>query len=50
VVKFDSKMMYVDAYVNEADNTLIGPYGSYGPGYDYVEGTGWNSGKRRWMF
>ena len=39
-VKFDSKMMYVDAYVNKADDTLIGPYGSYGPGYDYVGGTG----------
>lgn len=46
-VKFDSKMMYVDAYVNKADGTLIGPYGSYGPGYDYVGGTGWNSGKRK---
>ncbi|HDL3603213.1 TPA: ferric-rhodotorulic acid/ferric-coprogen receptor FhuE [Citrobacter braakii] len=46
-VKFDSKMMYLDAYVNKADGTLIGPYGSYGPGYDYVGGTGWNSGKRK---
>ncbi|WP_213351090.1 ferric-rhodotorulic acid/ferric-coprogen receptor FhuE [Citrobacter braakii] len=46
-VKFDSKMMYVDAYVNKADGTLIGPYGSYGPGYNYVGGTGWNSGKRK---
>ncbi|HEH4463181.1 TPA: ferric-rhodotorulic acid/ferric-coprogen receptor FhuE [Citrobacter braakii] len=46
-VKFDSKMMYVDAYVNKADGTLIGPYSSYGPGYDYVGGTGWNSGKRK---
>lgn len=46
-VKFDSKMMYVDAYVNKADGTLIGPYGNYGPGYDYVGGTGWNSGKRK---
>lgn len=46
-VKFDSKMMYVDAYVNKADGTLVGPYGSYGPGYDYVGGTGWNSGKRK---
>lgn len=46
-VKFDSKMMYVDTYVNKADGTLIGPYGSYGPGYDYVGGTGWNSGKRK---
>ncbi|WOR28376.1 ferric-rhodotorulic acid/ferric-coprogen receptor FhuE [Citrobacter portucalensis] len=39
-VKFDSKMMYVDAYVNKADGTLIGPYGNVG-------GTGWNSGKRK---
>lgn len=46
-VKFDSKMMYIDAYVNKADGTLVGPYGSYGPGYDYVGGTGWNSGKRK---
>lgn len=46
-VKFDSKMMYLDAYVNKADGTLIGPYGNYGPGYDYVGGTGWNSGKRK---
>lgn len=46
-VKFDSKMMYVDAYVNKADGMLVGPYGSYGPGYDYVGGTGWNSGKRK---
>lgn len=46
-VKFDSKMMYVDAYVNKADGTLVGPYGSYGLGYDYVGGTGWNSGKRK---
>ncbi|HEF0061608.1 TPA: ferric-rhodotorulic acid/ferric-coprogen receptor FhuE [Citrobacter pasteurii] len=46
-VKFDSKMMYVDAYVNKDDGTLIGPYGNYGPGYDYVGGTGWNSGKRK---
>jgi len=46
-VKFDSKMMYIDAYVNKADGTLIGPYGSYGPDYEYVGGTGWNSGKRK---
>jgi outer membrane receptor for ferric coprogen and ferric-rhodotorulic acid len=26
---------------------LVGPYGNYGPGYDYVGGTGWNSGKRK---
>lgn len=26
---------------------LVGPYASYGPGYDYVGGTGWNSGKRK---
>ncbi|MEX3019285.1 ferric-rhodotorulic acid/ferric-coprogen receptor FhuE [Kluyvera sp. STS39-E] len=46
-VKFDSKMMYIDAYVNKADGKLIGPYGSYGPDYEYVGGTGWNSGKRK---
>ena len=46
-VKFDSKIMYIDAYVNKADGTLVGPYGSYGPDYEYVGGTGWNSGKRK---
>ncbi|WP_333498564.1 ferric-rhodotorulic acid/ferric-coprogen receptor FhuE [Kluyvera sp. CHPC 1.2972] len=46
-VKFDSKMMYIDAYVNKADGTLVGPYGSYGKDYEYVGGTGWNSGKRK---
>ena len=46
-VKFDSKMMYIDAYVNKADGSLVGPYGSYGPDYEYVGGTGWNSGKRK---
>ena len=46
-VKFDSKMMYVDAYVNKETGMLVGPYASYGPGYDYVGGTGWNSGKRK---
>ncbi|RSB18524.1 ferric-rhodotorulic acid/ferric-coprogen receptor FhuE [Citrobacter farmeri] len=46
-IKFDSKTMYVDAYVNKADGMLVGPYSSYGPGYDYVGGTGWNSGKRK---
>lgn len=39
--------MYVDAYVNKATGMLVGPYSSYGPGYDYVGGTGWNSGKRK---
>lgn len=46
-IKFDSKTMYVDAYVNKADSMLVGPYSNYGPGYDYVGGTGWNSGKRK---
>ncbi|MFK3706580.1 ferric-rhodotorulic acid/ferric-coprogen receptor FhuE [Klebsiella sp. NPDC088457] len=46
-VKFDSKTMYVDAYVNKETGMLVGPYSSYGPGYDYVAGTGWNSGKRK---
>lgn len=46
-VKFDSKTMYIDALVNKADGTLVGPYASYGPGFDYVGGTGWNSGKRK---
>ncbi len=30
-VEFDSKMMYVDAYVNKADGMLVGPYSNYGP-------------------
>ncbi|STV91647.1 OMR family iron-siderophore receptor [Klebsiella michiganensis] len=38
-ITFDSKMMYVDAYVNKATGMLVGPYSSYGPGYDYVGGT-----------
>ena len=46
-IKFDSKTMYVDAYVNKADGMLVGPYSNYGPGFDYVGGTGWNSGKRK---
>ncbi|EMP0251463.1 ferric-rhodotorulic acid/ferric-coprogen receptor FhuE [Klebsiella michiganensis] len=46
-ITFDSKMMYVDAYVNKATGMLVGPYSSYGQGYDYVGGTGWNSGKRK---
>ncbi|MEN0615171.1 ferric-rhodotorulic acid/ferric-coprogen receptor FhuE [Klebsiella indica] len=46
-VKFDSKMMYVDAYVNKDTGMLEGPYSNYGAGYDYVGGTGWNSGKRK---
>lgn len=46
-ITFDSKMMYVDAYVNKATGMLVGPYSSYGPSYDYVGGTGWNSGKRK---
>lgn len=29
-VEFDSKMMYVDAYVNKADGMLVGPYSNYG--------------------
>ncbi len=45
--KFDSKMMYLDAVVNKDTGQLIGPYGSYGAGYDYVGGTGWNSGTRK---
>lgn len=40
-------MMYVDAYVNKADGMLVGPYSNYGHGFDYVGGTGWNSGKRK---
>ncbi|WP_139538228.1 ferric-rhodotorulic acid/ferric-coprogen receptor FhuE [Klebsiella spallanzanii] len=46
-VKFDSKMMYVDAYVNKETGMLVGPYGNYGPSFTYVGGTGWNSGKRK---
>ncbi len=45
--KFDSKTMYLDAVVNKETGMLVGPYGSYGPGFDYVGGTGWNSGKRK---
>ena len=45
--KFDSKAMYIDAYVDKATGDLIGPYASYGPDYEYIGGTGWNSGKRK---
>lgn len=45
--KFDSKAMYLDAYVDKSTGMLVGPYASYGPGYDYVGGTGWNSGTRK---
>jgi outer membrane receptor for ferric coprogen and ferric-rhodotorulic acid len=45
--KIDGKTMYVDAYVNKENGMLVGPYGNYGPGFDYVGGTGWNSGKRK---
>lgn len=45
--KFDSKAMYLDAYVNKSTGMLEGPYANYGPGYDYIGGTGWNSGKRK---
>lgn len=34
-VEFDSKMMYVDAYVNKADGMLVGPYSNYGPGFEF---------------
>lgn len=46
-IKFDSKTMYIDAYVDKNTGMLVGPYGNYGPGFDYVGGTGWNSGKRK---
>lgn len=45
--KFDSKAMYIDAYIDKATGGLIGPYASYGPGYDYIGGTGWNTGERK---
>jgi len=45
--KFDSKAMYIDAFVNKSTGMLEGPYSNYGPGYDYIGGTGWNSGKRK---
>lgn len=32
--KFDSKAMYLDAYVDKSTGMLVGPYASYGPGYD----------------
>lgn len=44
-VEFDSKMMYVDVYVNKVDGMLVGLYSNYGFGFDYVGGIGWNSGK-----
>lgn len=46
-VKFDSKTMYIDAYVDKNTGMLVGPYANYGPGFDNVGGTGWNSGKRK---
>lgn len=46
-IKFDSKMMYLDAYVNKDTGMLVGPYANYGPEYGYIGGTGWNSGKRK---
>ncbi|HAT8012957.1 ferric-rhodotorulic acid/ferric-coprogen receptor FhuE [Citrobacter rodentium] len=46
-VEFDSKTMYIDALVNKETGELVGPYANYGPGFDYVGGTGWNSGKRK---
>ncbi|MDU1083402.1 MAG: ferric-rhodotorulic acid/ferric-coprogen receptor FhuE, partial [Leclercia adecarboxylata] len=45
--KFDSKAMYIDAFVNKSTGMLEGPYSNYGPGFDYIGGTGWNSGKRK---
>jgi len=45
--KFDSKAMYLDAYVDKNTGMLVGPYASYGPDYTYIGGTGWNSGKRK---
>lgn len=45
--KFDSQMMYLDAVVNKETGQLVGPYGNYGAGYDYVGGTGWNTGERK---
>ncbi|NYU09912.1 ferric-rhodotorulic acid/ferric-coprogen receptor FhuE [Enterobacteriaceae bacterium CCUG 67584] len=45
--KFDSKAMYLDAYVNKSTGMLEGPYVNYGPDYGYIGGTGWNSGKRK---
>lgn len=42
-VKFDSKMMYIDALVDKETGALVSPYGT---SYPVVGGTGWNSGKR----
>lgn len=39
--------MYLDAVVNKDTGQLVGPYGNYGPSYDYVGGTGWNTGERK---
>lgn len=46
-IKFDSKTMYLDSYVDKTTGMLVGPYANYGEGYDYIGGTGWNSGKRK---
>ncbi|HCC0886727.1 TPA: ferric-rhodotorulic acid/ferric-coprogen receptor FhuE [Salmonella enterica] len=43
-VKFDSKMMYIDALVDKETGALVSPYGA---SYPVVGGTGWNSGKRK---
>lgn len=43
-VKFDSKMMYIDALVDKETGALASPYGA---SYPVVGGTGWNSGKRK---
>ncbi|EAR7989957.1 ferric-rhodotorulic acid/ferric-coprogen receptor FhuE [Salmonella enterica] len=43
-VKFDSKMMYIDALVDKKSGALVSPYGA---SYPVVGGTGWNSGKRK---
>lgn len=39
-IKFDSKTMYLDSYVDKTTGMLVGPYANIG-------GTGWNSGKRK---
>lgn len=45
--KFDSKAMYLDAFIDKSTGMLVGPYVNYGPDFGYIGGTGWNSGKRK---
>lgn len=45
--KLDSKMLYLDGFVDKNSGRLVSPYASY-PGYDdLVGGTGYNTGTRK---